>query len=105
MKTKFKKSTPKISAVCAEYVSCGKPNCRCSVSPDYYHGPYFYVRSQANGRRSKRYVRAAEVDVVKKARAERKEQERQERKSANNAKANWRTVRDSIRQIEGSLKP
>jgi hypothetical protein len=48
-------------AVCAQYVRCGKPNCRCASGG--LHGPYYYRFTREGGRLRKRYVRKAEASA------------------------------------------
>jgi hypothetical protein len=52
-------------AVCAQWVRCGRPNCRCARGE--LHGPYAYHFVRHNGRLRKRYVRQAEADGVRAA--------------------------------------
>lgn len=60
-RTKNQNSPPKIFAghVRQERVRCGRANCKCSRGE--LHGPYFYHYVWHEGRRSKMYVRPADV--------------------------------------------
>jgi hypothetical protein len=58
-------------AVCAQWVRCGRPGCRCARGQP--HGPYFYRFWREAGRLRKAYVRRADVAQVRarcRARAE-----------------------------------
>ena len=62
--------------VCAQYIRCGKPNCRCAHGE--LHGPYWYrFWRDRHGRLHKEYVRKADVDVVRAACEARREEERE----------------------------
>lgn len=50
-------------AVCAQYVKCGKPNCKCASGQS--HGPYFAAFWKENGRMCKRYIRLADVEQMR----------------------------------------
>ena len=50
-------------AVCAQYVKCGKPNCKCALGQ--FHGPYFAAFWKENGRIRKRYIRLADVEQMR----------------------------------------
>jgi len=54
---------PLPGTVCAQFIQCGKPSCRCRKGLP--HGPYFY-RIWRNGRTvEKVYVRASDVARVR----------------------------------------
>lgn len=50
-------------SVHAQWVRCGKPNCRCAGGE--LHGPYWYRFERQGGRLRKRYVPRAELDAVR----------------------------------------
>lgn len=50
-------------AVCAQYVKCGKPNCKCVSGQS--HGPYFASFWKEDGRIRKRYIRLADVEQMR----------------------------------------
>jgi hypothetical protein len=50
-------------AVCAQYVKCGKPNCKCSLGQ--FHGPYFAAFWKEDGRIRKRYIKLADVEQMR----------------------------------------
>ena len=74
MKRKLKtaKPFPKIpangllnGAVCASYVRCSKPNCKCARGA--LHGPYFHRYQWLAGRVVKEYVPLSQVEEVRAA--------------------------------------
>lgn len=50
-------------AVCAQYVKCGKTNCRCASGQS--HGPYYAAFWKEKGRIRKRYIRLADVEQMR----------------------------------------
>ena len=56
------KMEPLPGAVCAQYMRCGKPNCRCANGD--LHGPYHCFFYRINGRLIKRYVRKADAPLM-----------------------------------------
>jgi hypothetical protein len=50
-------------SVCAQYVKCGKPNCKCALGQS--HGPYFAAFWKQNGRIRKRYIKLADVEQMR----------------------------------------
>lgn len=50
-------------SVCAQYVKCGKPNCKCALGQS--HGPYFAAFWKENGRIRKRYIKLADVEQMR----------------------------------------
>lgn len=67
MKLKKAKTLPKIlkGSVHAQWVTCGKPGCKCARGE--LHGPYFYLFWRENGRLRKAYVRRHDLSRVLKA--------------------------------------
>lgn len=61
-------------AICAQFIRCGKPACRCARGE--LHGPYYYRFTRewtATGKRQqKRYVRKAEAEAELDAQARRR---------------------------------
>ena len=81
--TKHQKLLPKKGAVCAQWVRCGRPGCRCARGE--LHGPYHYLFWRDRGHLHKQYVRMAEVAEVRticEARRERVQQMRELVKAA-----------------------
>ena len=64
MKTKNQDLQPKMlpGYVRSEMVRCGKAKCKCRRGE--LHGPYFYHFTWSDGRRSKWYVKRADVESV-----------------------------------------
>ena len=71
-KAKAEKPFPKIpidgllnGAVCASYVRCSKPNCKCASGS--LHGPYYHRYQWHGGRVIKEYIPLAQVEEVRTA--------------------------------------
>ena len=64
MKTKTPKPLPKIlpGTVCAQWVRCGKPGCKCARGK--LHGPYYYRFWREDGRLRKVYVPRDKLDAT-----------------------------------------
>ena len=61
-------------AVCAQYVRCGKPDCKCARGE--LHGPYWYRFWREDGcKLHKQYVRKADLEAVRAACAAYREEE------------------------------
>jgi hypothetical protein len=71
------KALPKTlpGVVCQQWVRCGRPGCRCARG--HLHGPYYYYFSRVNGRLRKRYLRPADLELVRAAGQARQEQRRE----------------------------
>lgn len=92
------------SAVAVFFTRCGRNNCKCARGKEHWHGPYGYVRQRKNGRRSKQYVRAADIDTATLAYQSRKLQERDQRAFTEASTESWRSLRDFSREVERGLK-
>lgn len=57
-------------SVHAQWVRCGKPNCRCRDGE--LHGPYYYHFYRVDGRLHKRYVAHDRVETIRDACAARR---------------------------------
>ena len=86
-------------AVCANWVRCGRPWCRC-MQGGPKHGPYFARYWWRDGRRHKRYVRQADAQELVAACADRRATECAERAQADVAYQAWRDIRALVREIE-----
>ena len=62
---KTRESPPLPGSLHAEYVRCGKAQCRCAQGAR--HGPYFRRFWRQHGRTYKQYVRRADVEAVRTA--------------------------------------
>lgn len=51
--------------VCAQYIRCGKSNCRCQQG--HPHGPYYYRIWREGSQVKKVYVKQAELESVRQA--------------------------------------
>jgi Family of unknown function (DUF6788) len=90
------KKLPKIlpAAVCAQWVRCGKPRCRCNRGKP--HGPYYYFFWRDGSKLRKAYIPKAEVDQVREVcEARRKARERERA-----AMSEWRALVADIRLAE-----
>ncbi len=86
------------SAVCAQFVRCGKPTCCCAKGN--LHGPYFYCFWKENGRLRKAYIRKADVEAVR-AVCEAKRKQRQYERAAI---SEWRELLAEIREVESHVR-
>ena len=48
-----------------QYTVCGNPSCRCKASPPQRHGPYYQLNYTRKGTGGTRFVKQAEVKLVK----------------------------------------
>ena len=98
--TKQAKALPKTAAaaVCAQWVRCGKPGCRCARGER--HGPYHYVFRRQGGRLRKRYVRQADVATVQAQAQRRRERARRAREQRVAWRQQWRALLAGIREME-----
>lgn len=102
--TEDPKVLPKIpsalsGAVCAQWVKCGKPGCKCARGER--HGPYYYRFWRENGRLRKAYVKPGDLEAVKAACDRRRELDREEREDQRWATEVLREYRDLLREVEG----
>jgi hypothetical protein len=81
-------------AVCAQWVRCGRPNCRCAQGSP--HGPYHYRFWREGGRLRKEYVRRSDVERVR-AQCQARRQGRQE---LANWREVWRQLVAQVREVE-----
>ncbi len=65
MEISLKASPPLKGEVCAQYIRCGKPNCRCRQGNP--HGPYYYRIWRDGSRVRKIYVKQADLENVRQA--------------------------------------
>lgn len=86
------------AAVCAQFVRCGKPGCRCARGE--LHGPYHYCFWKENGRLRKAYIRKSDVEAVR-AVCEAKRKQRQQQQTAI---IEWRELLAEIREVESHVR-
>ncbi len=100
MNTKQAKALPKngATAVCAQWVRCGKPGCRCARGE--LHGPYQYVFFRQRGRLRKQYVRQADVATMQAEAQRRRERARREQEQRARWRQQWRDLLAGIREME-----
>ena len=92
-KQKTLQTLPKTAALCAQWVRCGKPGCRCARGE--LHGPYHYLFRRERGRLVKRYVRCADVAEVSRELA----QGRAGRRRFHEGWATYRRARELLREV------
>ena len=85
--------------VCARWVRCGKPWCRCANGGPK-HGPYFARYWREGGRRRKETVRLTDAPERRAACDGRRARHREERRQATEAWGAWRTLLREIRRYE-----
>ena len=86
-------------AVCARWVRCGKPWCRC-MQGGPKHGPYFARYWREGGRRRTEYVTLADSAERRAACDERRRMEREHRRTTEEARRAWRTLLAALRAYE-----
>jgi hypothetical protein len=105
-KKKVRKKVPKIDPLSgylrAQYVRCGRSNCHCHNSNG--HGPYYYRVITVDGQKRKTYVRKGEISAVRAGINERRRRLAEVRQVNQEAKQNWRTFKDQLRQLDQLLK-
>jgi len=92
-KQKKSETLPKTAALCAQWVRCGKPGCRCAGGE--LHGPYAYVFFRLGGRLRKRYVRVGSAQAVAAA----MQAQQAQRGALRGAWSDFRGVRDKVREV------
>lgn len=65
MEINMNASPPLKGEVCAQYIRCGKSNCRCQQGQP--HGPYYYRIWRDGSQVKKIYVKPAELERVRQA--------------------------------------
>lgn len=100
MKTKSKKMLPKImpGTVHAQYVRCGKDNCRCAKGE--LHGAYYYHFVRVGGRLRKRYLKASEVEQMQIACGSRQIEKRKQIEKSEKQWSKLREIRENLREWE-----
>lgn len=96
-KTKSRKPLPKSGAVCAQWVRCGHPRCRCASGE--LHGPYHYLFWRERGRLRKRYVPLGDVERVRTSCDAQRQQARERRRRASKAWGQLRAARALILEV------
>lgn len=85
-------------AVCAQWVKCGKPNCRCARGE--LHGPYWYRFYRQGDRLVKQYVRRQDVEPVRAACNKRRRDEKRARRRLQEGMSTWRALSRLLKEME-----
>ena len=93
---------PLKGVVCAQYVRCGKRECRCQRGEP--HGPYYYRVWREGERVQKVYVKASELESVRAACEAHKEITESLEKLRRERERLTRRMRDSWRATKRILK-
>ncbi len=107
MKNKTENSLPKmmLGSVHAQYVRCGRASCKCARGE--LHGTYHYLFTRVNGKVTKRYLKADEVEQVRVACLAWREEEKARREKSRETWRHLREVnarlRDAVKQIKTSV--
>ena len=100
-RNKYENLSPKIAAlpgsVCAEYVRCGRSNCKCSKGE--LHGPYYRRFWYAGGKRRKEYVKKADLEAVFAACLAYKQERIALRLQMSEFMDQWRLMRTLLRRV------
>jgi hypothetical protein len=89
---------PKMGAICAQWVRCGRPTCRCARGD--LHGPYHYLFWRGHGRLRKRYIRKADAAAARAACDAHRESERRTRELVRAEWREWLALRARLREID-----
>ena len=95
--TEHQNLLPKKGTVCIQWVRCCRLGCRCSRGE--LHGPYYYLFWREDGRLRKRYVRVADVALVKSGCQERREQEQQLLTLTKKAWKQWQAIKAQLQGV------
>lgn len=98
MNTKTGKTLPKIGTVCAQWVRCGKPRCRCARGE--LHGPYYALFTRQGGRLRKRYVRLVDAPALMQKCDAWRTEERVMRRVREDAWKHWRRLIKVVQEGE-----
>lgn len=97
VKTKTENLLPKMIAgsVHAQYVKCGKSDCRCAGGE--LHGAYFYHFVRVSGKLRKRYIKASSIEQMQNACSARQMLEKSRREDDRDSWKQLRELRAKIR--------
>lgn len=98
MKTQLNELLPKTmtGTVHAQYVRCGKSNCKCAKGD--LHGAYFYHFVRVGGKLKKRYLKLSEVETIQKACRARQKEEKERIEFSKMFWKQLREIRESVRE-------
>src|SRR5687768_9771512 len=100
IKNKTENLLPKIlrGTVHAQYVRCGKSNCKCARGE--LHGPYFYFFFRKSGKLRKHYLKSSEIEQIQTACNERRNRQRERQAQLKYYQEVFRDYRSGLREIE-----
>lgn len=103
---KVERKVPKISPLRgylrAQFIKCGRDNCRCRNNNG--HGPYYYRVVIVDGQKRKKYVRKGELSAIQAGIDERRRRLAEVRQINREAKEGWRTFKAQLRQLDQLLR-
>lgn len=104
MQTKTQKLLPKMlpGTVHAQYVRCGKTNCKCSRGE--LHGAYYYHFVRVGGKLKKRYLKTSEIELIQNACLAR---QREKKLHLSTTQSTWKSLRElrkNLREFKDSYK-
>src|SRR5215213_9603049 len=100
--TEIAKSLYKIPTLLTTWTRCGKANCHCREG--HLHGPYHALHWRDGTIQRRRYVRAADVAVVRAILEQRREQRRAERLALALSLRAWRERGSWAAEVEARLR-
>lgn len=101
MKNKTENLLPKMlpGSVHVQYVRCGKATCKCARGE--LHGAYYYHFARVDGKLTKRYLKAHEVEQIRVACQARRKEESAKRKQS---RETWQLIREMSARLRDVLK-
>jgi hypothetical protein len=78
-------------AICAQWIRCGHPGCKCARGE--LHGPYYYRFWRDRGRQHKAYVRPGDLDAARTACEARRQQRKDNAQARRQARAAFALLR------------
>ena len=101
MKNKTEKALPKTmpGSIHVQYVRCGKRTCKCARGE--LHGAYFYHFARVNGKLTKRYLKAHEVEQMQIACMAWREEEKARRARS---RETWQLIREMKARLRDVLQ-
>jgi hypothetical protein len=103
MENKTEDLLPKIAAhggtVHRQFIRCGKASCKCARGE--LHGAYYYHFVRVNGKLTKRYLKAHEVEQMQVACLARREEKRTRHADS---RAAWLLIREMKARLRDLLK-
>lgn len=97
-----RKIVPLSGYLLAQKIKCGRPNCKCARGD--LHGPYFYYVWRLGRYRHKEYVKSHDLAFVRAGIEQHRRRKAEIRAFNEQAKADWRNLKERINQILASIK-